>query len=60
MKAGWSTPEPSVTAWETSWILDSDPAYSVGDTENIVKSNPKPLDPVDDKDDLEDPKKPTG
>ena len=41
-------------------VRDSDPANSVGDTENIVKSNPKPLDPVDDKDDLEDPEKLTG
>ena len=39
---------------------DSDPANGVGDIENIVKSNLKHLDPVDDKDDLEDPEKLTG
>ena len=39
---------------------DSDPANVVGVIVNKVVSNHKPLDPVDDIVDLEDPEKPTG
>ena len=41
-------------------VLDSDPANVVGVIVKKVVSNHKPLDPVDDIVDLEDPEKPTG